>query len=221
MKKLLPVILFAALCGTVHAEELDYTKATYVPWYALSEASIGAGATDPTQEKELSPNITAEVMFTPVGNMSWWNELRFRPTLGINGNAGGKTSYGYGGVTFDLFNFDHFFFDGFFGLSGNTGRLNPTGDERLTHKALGSNVLFRESATLGYQFAPQYAVSAYLDHQSDAGIWSKVNNGIETAGVRFSYLFDADAPGKHMAAALAAPTQPAYETNGPYHTYAP
>ena len=215
MKKILTLGLIAASCATMataaRAEEVDYTKATYTEWYIPSEVSIGAGATDPTQEKELSPNVTGELMFTPVGNGSWWEELRFRPTLGINANTDGKTSYGYGGGTFDLLNFHHFFLDGFFGLSGNTGMTNPQGVERLTHKALGSNVLFREAVTAGYQFAPQYAISAYLDHQSDAEIWSKVNNGIETAGVRFSYLFDADAPSRHAAACC--------ETNGPYKTY--
>ncbi len=189
-----------ALClAPVHAEEVNYARATQTPWYVPSQVNFGAGATDPTQEKELSANVTGELLLQPVGNDSWWEELRFRPDIGINANLGGKTSYGYGGFQFDLLNYDHFFFDGFFGLSGNTGRLNPTGDERLTHKALGSNVLFREAGTFGYQFAPQYAVSAYLDHQSDAGIWSKVNNGIETAGVRFSYIFDDDAPSRRSA----------------------
>jgi hypothetical protein len=198
MKKFIALALIAAGCSAfaigARAEEVDYTKATYTEWYLPSQASIGAGATDPTQEKELSPNVTGELMFTPVGNGAWWDELRFRPTLGINANLGGKTSYGYGGATFDLVNFHHFFLDGFFGLSGNTGMTDPKGVERFTHKALGSNVLFRSAVTAGYQFAPQYALSAYLDHQSDAGIWSKINNGIETAGVRFSYLFTADAP---------------------------
>ncbi len=206
---LLAVAGLTALCGTARAEEFDYKKATYTPWYMPSEVSLGAGATDPTQEKELSPNVTLEFSLQPVGNDSWWEELRFRPTFGVNANLGGKTSYGYGGMTFDLLNFDHFFLDGFFGLSGNTGMTDPKGVERFTHKALGSNVLFRESATFGYQFAPQFAVSAYLDHQSDAELWSKVNNGIETAGIRFSYLFSSDAPSQHATCCL----------NSPYRTY--
>ncbi len=173
-----------------HAEAIDYARATDMPWYMPSEASIGAGATDPTEGIELSPDVTGEIMLQPVGNASWYDILRFRPTAGVNINTDGRTSFGYLGLNFDLLNFRGVYFDGFLGGSYNDGKTVGDPD----HKALGGRFNFREAASLGYQFMPNYAVSAYIDHQSNADIDTK-NQGIETAGVRFSYIFDGDAPG--------------------------
>jgi hypothetical protein len=174
---------------SARAEMINYPRATETPWYMPSEVSFGAGATDPTEEIELSPDVTGELMLQPVGNAQWLDFLRFRPTAGVNINLDGRTSFGYLGLNFDLLNFDHFYFDGFLGGAYNDGKTVGDPD----HKALGGRFNFREAASLGYQFTPNWAVSTYIDHQSNAGL-DKVNQGIETAGVRFSYLFSADAP---------------------------
>jgi lipid A 3-O-deacylase len=172
-----------------HAEEINYPRATETPWYMPSELTFGAGATDPTMQKELSADVTGEIFLQPVGNAAWPDFLRFRPGGGFNADLQGKTSYGYAGIQFDLLNFRHIFFDGFFGGSINNGEANGNVD----HRALGGYLEFREAATLGYQFMPNWAVSAYIDHQSNAGFVTK-NQGIETAGVRLAYIFDDDAP---------------------------
>jgi hypothetical protein len=177
------------LAGTIsaRAEVVNYNSDK--PWYMPSEASLGAGKTDVFRNIEASPNVTGEMMFQPVGNASWYDELRFRPTIGFNSNAGNETSYGYLGANFDLLNFYGFYVDGFFGLSATDGELHPNLQERMTHRALGSVVEFRSAASLGYQWTPEFGTSVYLDHQSNAGIFDKTNQGIETAGVRFSYLW--------------------------------
>ena len=174
----------------VHAEQMDYAKATNMPWYMPSEASIGAGATDPTEGIELSPDVTGEIMLQPVGNSTWYDILRFRPTAGVNINTDGRTSFGYLGLNFDLLNFRGIYFDGFLGGSYNDGKTVGDPD----HKALGGRFNFREAASLGYQFTPNWATSVYIDHQSNADIDQR-NQGIETAGVRISYIFDGDASG--------------------------
>jgi hypothetical protein len=175
-------VSLAMFASAAQAEEIDYGHATDMPWYLPSEASIGAGATDPTEGIELSPDVTGEVMLQPVGNASWYDILRFRPTAGVNINTDG--------LNFDLLNFEHVYFDGFLGGAYNDGKTVGDPD----HKALGGRFNFREAASLGYQFLPHWATSVYIDHQSNADIDTR-NQGIETAGVRFSYIFDGDAPG--------------------------
>ena len=174
------------LASAAHAEAINYNSGK--DWYMPSEVSIGAGKTDVFRNIEASPNITGELMIQPIGNDSWFDELRVRPTIGFNANAADETSYGYLGANFDLLNFAGFYVDGFFGLSAHDGELHPNLQERMTHRALGSVIEFRSAATLGYQFTPEFGTSVYLDHQSNAGIFDKTNQGIETAGVRFSYI---------------------------------
>ena len=166
------------LCaGAASAEQVQYDNGH--SWYFPSQVTLGAGATDPTMQKELSPDVTGELFVQPVGADWWWKELRFRPGVGFNADTGGRTSYGYVGGQFDLINYHHVFFDGFFGVSVHDGELHPNFYQGQTHRALGSRVEFREAATLGYQFRPDWAVSAYIDHQSNAGIFSDTNQGIE------------------------------------------
>ncbi len=55
-------------------------------------------------------------------------------------------------------------------------------------KRLGSPILFRESADLGYQITPVISVSAVLDHISNADL-GQHNAGITSAGIRFGYKF--------------------------------
>jgi hypothetical protein len=179
------IFLFCATAA--RAEVVDYNSDK--AWYMPSEASLGAGKTDVFRNIEASPNVTGEMMFQPIGNSSWYDELRVRPTIGFNSNAGNETSYGYLGANFDLLNFYGFYVDGFFGLSAHDGELHPNLQERMTHRALGSVVEFRSAASLGYQWTSNFGTSVYLDHQSNAGIFDKTNQGIETAGVRFSFMF--------------------------------
>jgi hypothetical protein len=55
-------------------------------------------------------------------------------------------------------------------------------------KRLGSAVLFRESAELGYQVTPTISVSAILDHISNANLAPR-NAGITSAGARLGIKF--------------------------------
>ena len=56
------------------------------------------------------------------------------------------------------------------------------------HKDLGSHILFRESASLGWRFDPHNSVSVMLDHISNAGL-ANYNGGMETIGLRYGYRF--------------------------------
>ena len=59
---------------------------------------------------------------------------------------------------------------------------------RIDRKELGCRVLFRESIELGYRFGTRHAISAFLDHLSNANICDK-NEGLESLGVRYGYRF--------------------------------
>ncbi len=98
----------------------------------------------------------------------------------------------YGGLTWTANLVDHLFAEddsifiaGSLGGSVNNGK---TSGEYAYRKALGSNVLFRESAELGYRFFTRYSVSAFLDHNSNAGLASR-NEGLTDAGVRLGMRF--------------------------------
>ena len=56
------------------------------------------------------------------------------------------------------------------------------------HKDLGSHLLFRESASLGWVFDDHNSLSIMLDHISNAGL-AKYNGGMETIGLRYGYHF--------------------------------
>jgi lipid A 3-O-deacylase len=111
-----------------------------------------------------------------------------RPDIGISVNSAGKTSQLYGGLTWtadlaeNLFRPDDgVFIDGSLGGAGNDGKA---GGHWENHKALGSNLLFRESADLGYRFWQRYSLSLFADHSSDGGLSSR-NQGLTNAGIRF------------------------------------
>jgi hypothetical protein len=185
---LMVAMTVCVFASQVKAEQINYAAADQKPWYSVSEFRFGGGVTDPTQEKELSGDMTAEVLFQPVGNDSWWDELRFRPTIGANGNLGGRTSFGYLSGTFDVLNWEGLFADADLGMSVHNGQLHVYPPDDPSRRALGSRAEFRESAEFGYQFTPRYAISTYIDHQSNAGLLSKTNAGLETVGARFSWM---------------------------------
>ncbi len=78
-----------------------------------------------------------------------------------------------------------FFGEFSFGPSLNDGNLDKSDSHR---KDLGSPVLSRESASLGFRFDDVNSVSVMLDHISNAGL-AKYNGGIETVGLRFGHRF--------------------------------
>ena len=143
-----------------------------------------------THHVESGEDINFEILFTPI------DALRFigspRPHLGANINTDGHTSDGYFGLTWgitliqSLFGAgDGVFANGSLGGAIHDGRIDtaPPGEKRL-----GSRILFRESAELGYQFTPAVNVSAILSHISNANLGTR-NAGITSAGARLGFKF--------------------------------
>jgi lipid A 3-O-deacylase len=162
----------------------------------VDEVKIGALAHDVgflTHHVEGGADVNLEMLFT---SPEFFRVIGSpRPHIGADINTDGNTSDGYFGLTWSV-TLVHGVFgpsDGIFvngSLGGAihdgsplTGAVQPPG-----HKLLGSRILFRESAELGYQINPSVSISAILDHISNANLAPR-NAGITSAGARLGFKF--------------------------------
>jgi lipid A 3-O-deacylase len=139
---------------------------------------------------EAGPDVNVEMLFTPPDVLAIIGSPR--PHIGADINTAGKTSDGYFGLTWGIMLIQSLFGagDGVF-INGSLGGAVHDGyidSGPLNRKLLGSRVLFRESAELGYQLTPGINVSALLDHISNANL-GRHNMGITSAGARFGFKF--------------------------------
>jgi lipid A 3-O-deacylase len=143
---------------------------------------------------ESGEDVNLELLFTPPDILAVIGSPR--PHIGADINASGNTSDGYFGLTWGIMLIQNLFQsgDGIFangslggavqdGYEGTQTSVPPPG-----RKLLGSPVLFRESAELGYQLTPRVDVSAFLDHISNANLAPR-NAGITSAGARLGVKF--------------------------------
>lgn len=163
---------------------------------------LGVLKHDPSFFSGVEPgvDINPEVIFPSPIPDSWAAELpwylRFavqpRPTVGGMINTAGATNQAYFGATWtwllasNVINpGDGFTFGIFFGPGFNDGNLRPSRPDR---KALGSHILFRPAIEFGYRITPQYEISVYADHVSNAG-FARYNQSLNTLGGRFGIRF--------------------------------
>ena len=115
-----------------------------------------------------------------------------RPHIGADINTAGQTSDAFAGLTWGISLIQNLFRpgDAIF-MTGSLGGAYQDGyidNAPLGRKRLGSPILFRESAELGYQVTPTISVSAILDHISNANL-GQHNAGITSAGARLGFKF--------------------------------
>jgi lipid A 3-O-deacylase len=164
-----------------------------VPGQIIDEVKAGVLAHDVGflgHHIEHGPDVNLEMLFTSPDMLSVIGSPR--PHIGADINTAGATSDGYFGLTWgisliqNLFRpGDYVFANGSLGGAVHDGYLLSAPDG---HKRLGSPVLFRESAEVGYQVTPTISVSALLDHISNANLAPR-NAGITSAGARFGIKF--------------------------------
>lgn len=159
----------------------------------IDELKIGGLAHDVTllgRHVESGEDVNIEALFTPPTLLSVLGSPR--PHLGADINVLGNTSDIYTGLTWG-WTLAHGVFtpvDGIF-VNGSLGGALQDGYEDSAppgRKRLGSPVLFRESAELGYQFNPLISVSAFVDHISNANLAPR-NAGITSIGGRLGFKF--------------------------------
>ena len=190
-----PRILALGALGVAAALFLTPTNAA-AQMKPIDEVKIGVLSHDIgflTHHVETGADINLEVLFTPPDLLSLIGSPR--PHIGADINTAGNTSDGYLGLTWgwtllpSLFGGGALYANGSLGgavhdgFTGGKGSVAPPG-----RKLLGSAVLFRESAELGYQLTPMVSVSALLDHISNANL-GRHNMGITSAGARFGVQF--------------------------------
>lgn len=162
----------------------------------IDEVKIGALSHDVGflgHHVESGADVNLEVLFTSPQILDIIGAPR--PHIGADINTDGNTSDGYFGLTWGLTLLqnliqagDGIFVNGSLGgavhdSSPLTGAVQPPG-----HKLLGSRILFRESAELGYAINPRVDVSVFLEHISNANLAPR-NAGITSAGGRLGFKF--------------------------------
>jgi lipid A 3-O-deacylase len=159
----------------------------------VDEVKIGILAHDVgflTHHVETGADVNLEMLFTPPDLLRIIGSPR--PHIGADINTAGHTSDGYFGLTWGIMLIqslfgagDGVFANGSLGGAIHDGNIDtaPPGEKRL-----GSRILFRESAEIGYQINPRLNISAILDHISNANLGVR-NAGITSAGARLGVKF--------------------------------
>ena len=150
--------------------------------------------------KEKGIDINPEVNFESPVSDAWAATLppwirwavQPRPTIGGEINTDGYTNQAYIGANWAwrlasnvVQPGDGILLGYFFGPGFNDGDIRSSRPDR---KALGSHVLFREALDLGYEFAPGWEISAFIDHVSNGGL-AKQNQSINDVGGRLGVRF--------------------------------
>jgi lipid A 3-O-deacylase len=128
---------------------------------------------------EKGQNIIVEYMLDKTQNF-----LRAFPHIGASINNKGYTSNIYTGLTWQFDLGENFLIEASLGASINNAERKKTAKKR----ALGSNILFRESLSAGFRFAKIHSLTIMIDHMSSADI-SKPNPGLTDIGLRYGYRF--------------------------------
>jgi hypothetical protein len=154
----------------------------------VSEFRFGGYYHELTGREQGSFDVNAELLFAKPFTASdpWIDALLPRPHVGGTFNTGGDTSHLYAGLSWTLNFGQSVFFEATFGGSVNNGDGSKT--PASDRNALGCNALFRESASLGYRFTPNWSVMATIEHMSNAGLCDR-NYGLTNAGIRLGYQF--------------------------------
>jgi len=134
-------------------------------------------------EREEGTDVNAEILFvSPSFLEAIWAP---RPHLGTTINTSGDTSHVYGGLTWEYDLPANFFVDANLGGSVHNGKLDTNDDDR---KSLGSRVLFRLGAALGYNITEKVNISLQYEHMSNAYL-ADPNEGMDNIGLRLGYRF--------------------------------
>jgi lipid A 3-O-deacylase len=182
-------LVFAALVGAIALLPVTAAAQTKI----VDELKIGGLAHDVGflgHHVEGGADVNIEVLFTSPDLLSYIGSPR--PHIGADINTSGNTSDGYFGLTWGATLYQLLgimpgvFLQGSLGGAVHDGYL--TGGAPPGRKLLGSRILFRESAEIGYQLTPIVSVSLILDHISNANLAPR-NAGITSAGARFGFKF--------------------------------
>ena len=190
MRRALFVCCLVAALGSVgaaKAADVDTTAPPMVSDPFFNEVRLGVmGHGIDTSDEMGDVDLNVELLFSKPFHADGWVEYLIpRPHVGATIDFDGRTSTAYAGVTWHVQPFEFpVFVEASFGGSVNNGK-DEGSENRI---AVGCNLLFRESAALGYQFDEHWSVIASIEHNSNAGLCSE-NRGNTNAGMKIGYKF--------------------------------
>jgi len=128
-------------------------------------------------------DLNVELAFSP--HLVLWHG-QIRPNLGLSVNDRGNTSKIYvGGVWQHLWR-NGLIFDLGAGLAVHDGEIEDP--QAIDRKQMGSRVLVRFAAEIGYALTAHNRLLLLFDHVSN-GYTADPNEGLDTVGIRYGYLF--------------------------------
>lgn len=132
-------------------------------------------------------DVNVELLWRPfdLGEWNWIGE--FRPHVGATINFGGLESHAYAGLSWT-----HFIAGGPVFVEASLGGTIHNGALQgaiAPARSLGCQVLFRESASVGFQFTEQASMMLTVEHASHAGLCGPTNTGLTNLGLRFGWKF--------------------------------
>ena len=128
-------------------------------------------------------DLNAELVFAP--SLALW-QGQIRPNLGLSINDHGNTSKLYGGGVWQYLWQNGFILDLGVGLAVHDGEVEDL--QAIDRKQLGSRVLVRFAVEIGYSLSAHNRLSLLFDHISN-GYIADPNEGLDTVGIRYGYLF--------------------------------
>ena len=148
---------------------------TYINF--LQEVRVGVYAHNWIYDENSPVDLSAEILSSPIGYpnniggryFSWFFDPRIN--IGAMINTGGKTSYGFTGLTWRIPIYKAFFFEGEFGGAVNTSPLRDEPGRINT----GCRFDFRKSGGFGYQFNEHWDLIANIEHISHASLCTHIN----------------------------------------------
>jgi lipid A 3-O-deacylase len=202
--KLAAASLTCLAMGSIDAAAADLTSVTAAdappapyefpqpaPYINLfQEVRVGAFAHNWIHDEGAPVDVSVEVLSSPLhvwDTPNPWIGWFFNPRLNAGGmiNTGGKTSYGFAGLTWRIPIYGKFFFEGEFGGAVNTSPLRDEPDRVNT----GCRFDFRESGGFGYQFTDNIDLILSIEHVSHASFCTHINPGLTQVGAKIGYKF--------------------------------
>lgn len=175
--------------NTMPASVIASPPTTYID--IVDEVRVGVFAHnwihDESAPVDASVELLSSALPLPGPSDNPWFGWFFRPRINIGGmiNTGGKTSYGFTGLTWRIPIYKGFFFEGEFGGAVNTSPLRDEPGRVNT----GCRWDFRESGGFGYQFNEHWDLIANVEHISHATFCTHINPGLTQVGARIGYRF--------------------------------
>lgn len=177
------ILALALMLPAAQAEEFGVESLRFGALYhSIDEPGPGGALLNFTRLQD----VQVELLFTSPDN----DFFRFigspMPSVGATLNLGGLESMAHAGLTWQANIFDTpFFVEGTLGAAVHNGALTGAA---YPARSLGCQVLFYESASLGYQVNENFDIMVTWEHASSAKICAP-NRGLTNIGLKLGYNF--------------------------------